>query len=348
MLKKLPLENLNNAFDKQFLAMRYLLLGLLEDKPQYVRALHSLEAATPYVEAFNANGWVDTYYQAALVSAFDLYSNSDAAVDLTDDLVRLLTPNFSQFPVVQVDPAADEDEGDSMMPQLVGLPAMVSGNFDKLFVSMQFYLLGLARHDPSYLVAYDALMYTSKIHTGFRKNGKTPEFQHQLEIAHLMRTLKRYMMYPAETLAAIFLHDTPEDYDVERAELEKRFGPRVAHSAMLLNKYDEQGNAKPLDEYYSALAYDPIASIAKPGDNAHNQSTMPGVFGFKKQHDYTQNIRMRSWSMMKVARRLHPLQEPIYQNLGFILRTQYNGVQAMLDALKFDPDTGRIHPALEA
>lgn len=346
MIAPKSLARINTAFDKQFMAMRYLLLGLMANRPEYKHALHALESAETHVSAFLQTGEADAEYQANLLRAFALYPKLASLADPAQQLAALLTPNlaFNREKVVPQDIEISESLEVATSPTL----APVSGSFSKLLISMEYFLLGLIVYDASYIVAYQALLYASDIHIGFRKDGKTPEFQHQLEIAHLIRTMLSNLLYPAETLAAVFLHDTPEDYDVSRAEIGRRFGPRVAQATMLLNKYDEQGNAKPLDEYYAALAYDPIASVAKPGDNGHNQSTMGGVFSYKKQFEYSLNIKTRSWDMMKVARRLWPEQEVVYENLKFLLRVQYNAVQNMLLALQFDPSTGEIHPALKA
>lgn len=347
MLKQLPLDRLNNEFDKQFMAMRYLLLGLMEKQPSYKHALAALECATPYVKAYAKTGQADPAYQDKLAQGFGLYLGMTRGMPCQEKLEKLLTPDYGKLPTL--DQAGTTDEDSIAAPALATLPlARVTGEFDKLFISMQYYLLGLMVHEPEYWVAYDALIFGSETHVGFRKDGKTPEFQHQLEIGHLIRTMLRGLIYPAETLASIFLHDTPEDYDVPRADIARRFGERVATATMLLNKYDEQGNPKPLDEYYSALAFDPIASVAKPGDNGHNQSTMADVFTYKKQFEYSLNIKNRSWNMMKVARRLWPEQEAVYENLKFLLRVQYNAVQTMLNSVQFDPATGQIHPALQA
>jgi hypothetical protein len=346
MLTRLPLERLNNDFAKQFMAMRYLLLGLMENRAEYAPALMALESAAPYVTTFSHNPKAVQAYRRNMLEAFDLYPKLGDHLDRAGQMTRLLSPDFMAYPAEYPTPELDSDDVIEN-PEPVVLSAPVAGQFDKLYVSMQYFLLGMIVYDRTYQVAYDALMFAETYHVGFRKDGVTPEFQHQLEIGHLIRTMLRGLMYPAETLASVFLHDTPEDYGVKRAIIEEKFGPRVAHATALLNKYDDEGNAKPLDTYYSDMAYDPIASVAKPADNAHNQSTMGTVFAFKKQFDYSLNIKTRSWEMMKVARRNWPQQESVYENLKFLLRVQYNAVQAMLHAVQFDPATGKVHPALQ-
>lgn len=349
MTPRLPLEKLDNSFDKQFMAMRYLLLGLSHRRPEYLPALAALESAAPYRAAYVATRRVEPDYLERLLRAFDLYGSLGRYPNQAHRMAELLTPDFAVAPVANAEFDDEDLAAMSGTPAAPAVPTLgrVTGQFDKLFISMQYFLLGLIAHDAQYQVAYDALLYAADIHVGYRKDGKTPEFQHQLEIAHLLRTLLPSMMYPGQTLATVFLHDTPEDYNVPYAEMEARFGKLVADATQLLNKYDEAGNPKPLDEYYAAQAYCPIGSLAKPGDNGHNQSTMADVFTFKKQFEYSLGIRQRSWNMMKVARRLWPQQEAAYENLKFLLRVQYNAVQAMLAAVEFDPVTGEIHPALQ-
>lgn len=338
MYTPLPLKSLNNDFEKQFMAMRYLLLGLMANRPGYKDALKALEASKPYVITFRKTGKVDEVYRSRLMLAFDLYGGLGTNPDAADEMKQLLLPQFGTIRPELADEELESSDGLQLEPLSTSTRAV--NHYEKLFISMQYFLLGIKVHNPVYQVSYDALLFGAEYHTGVRKNGTTPEYQHQLEIAHHLRTLLPSMLYPAETLAAAFLHDTDEDYNVGRQELEK-FGRRVVHAVLLLNKYDEDGKLKPTDEYYSAMAFDPIASLVKPTDNGNNQSTMEGVFGHKKQFEYSHNIKHRSWPMIRAARKNFPEQEAAYENLKLLLRIQYNGVQAMLTAAGFDPETGQ-------
>ena len=237
MITRIPLERLNNDFAKQFMAMRYLLLGLMENRPEYAPALRALESAAPYIATYNKSRSVEPDYLRRLLLAFDLYPKLGDHHDRVAQLVTLLTPDFAQYPAALSAPELDADDVIEMLEPVN--PTPVSGQFDKLYLSMQYFLLGVKVHDRTYQVAYDALLFAADYHVGYRKDGTTPEFQHQLEIGHLIRTMLRGLMFPAETLAAVFLHDTPEDYGVKRAILEEKFGPRVAHATALLNKYDD-------------------------------------------------------------------------------------------------------------
>lgn len=338
MYTRLPLEKLNNDFEKQFMAMRYLLLGLIANRPDYKDALKALEASKPYVIAYRKTGEVDEGYRQKLLLAFDLYSRLAINLDGVEEMKQLLLPKFSTLATELADEELESSDGIQLEP-LSTLTRAIN-EYTKLFVSMQYFLLGIKVHNPVYQVAYDALLFGAEVHVGVRKDGKTPEYQHQLEIAHHLRTLLPSMLFPAETLAAAFLHDTDEDYGVGRQKLLEKFGRRVTNAVLLLNKYEEDGKLKPTSVYYQQLGLDPIGSLVKPTDNGNNQSTMDGVFAHKKQFAYIHNIKHHSWPMLRVARKEFPEQEAAYENLKTFLRIQYNAVQALLTAAGFDPETG--------
>jgi (p)ppGpp synthase/HD superfamily hydrolase len=185
-------------------------------------------------------------------------------------------------------------------------------DYEKKRISLRYFLLG-----AGYYKAADAMEYAGSVHTGFRKDGITPEFAHQIEIAHYMRTLLPSLMYPEDTLAAILLHDTTEDYNIPHALIADRFGERVGQAVYLLDK-----NGKTPEAYYSGNARDPIASVAKGGDRIHNVQTMVNVFTIEKQHRYLREIDDHFLPMLKAARRLFPQQEAAYENIKHVLTTQ--------------------------
>lgn len=201
--------------------------------------------------------------------------------------------------------------------------------YQKLFISMRYLLLGLAKADKDYLLALEALEYTKDIHTGFRKDGATPEFQHQLEITHYLHTISGNLIHPGKTMAVSFLHDVPEDYDISFHEIEGKFGPEISHSVELLTK-KYRGNHKDISKYFEAIAEDPIASVVKGADRINNQQSMLGVFTPEKMGSYITETRTHIVPMLKVARRKFVLQEAAYENLKFILNSQMQFVDAYL------------------
>ena len=132
--------------------------------------------------------------------------------------------------------------------------------FEKLRVSLRYFLLG-----AKFYKAADALEFGGGYHVGFRKDGVTPEFQHQIEITHYLRTLLPSLMYPEETLTSSILHDVTEDYGVLSSTIAERYGNDVAVAVNLLDK-----NGKEPEVYFKGIAGNPIASIVKGGDRIHN------------------------------------------------------------------------------
>lgn len=184
--------------------------------------------------------------------------------------------------------------------------------YEKLGVSLRYFLLG-----RGYYEAARALEFGAKYHTGTRKDGITPEFQHQIEICHYVRTLLPSLQYPEETLIAAILHDTDEDYPECRHELQREFTERTVTSVLLLNKH-----GKTKDHYFNTIAEDPIASIVKGADRTHNLQSMIGVFTAEKQIKYVEEVETYFLPMLKNARRKFPQQEPAYENVKHLLNTQ--------------------------
>ncbi len=59
---------------------------------------------------------------------------------------------------------------------------MQDNDYQKLFIAMRYWLLGMAENDSRYVLPLNALEYAKNIHIGYRKDGKTPEFQHNLKL----------------------------------------------------------------------------------------------------------------------------------------------------------------------
>ena len=187
---------------------------------------------------------------------------------------------------------------------------------DKLAISLRYYLLGC-----KYFQALKAMEFAAKFHTGMRKDGKTPEFSHQMLIVQYLRTLHSGLLEPEDTFSSGFLHDTPEDHDVGFDEIENKFGAKIAKSVRLLTK-KYRGTVIPEQYYYEQIAEDSIASIVKGGDRNHNISTMVGTFTREKQLSYIEETEKFVLPMLKTARRNFPEQESVYENEKLLLKSQ--------------------------
>jgi len=206
---------------------------------------------------------------------------------------------------------------------LLNMPASGVEQYTKYFISMRYWLLG-----RGYYLALEALEYASHFHTGKRKVGITKEYAHQLAIGHFVKTIAASLEHPEETLAAVFLHDVCEDYGIGPEEIEARFGPMVRETVWLLTK-TFRGQPKAPGEYYGAIAHHRIASIVKGADRIHNVQSMVGVFNLEKQKEYLQETQDYILPALKEARRLFPRQEPAYENIKHMLRSQIELLRAV-------------------
>jgi len=198
--------------------------------------------------------------------------------------------------------------------------------FEKKKLSLRYWLLG-----KGYYTAVDALEFAASYHTGMRKDKKTPEFQHQIEIAHYVRTLA--LVHPELTIAASLLHDVREDYDVSDAELRRRFGDDLTDICITLDK-----NGKTVAAYYAGCAGNIITSVVKGCDRIHNLQSMPGVFSKDKQRAYIRDVQDLFFPMLKSARRSFPQQEAAYENIKYMLTSQIY----LLEAALSEPEVSNV------
>lgn len=189
----------------------------------------------------------------------------------------------------------------------------------KLKLSLRYWL-----HGKEYFTALKAMDLAASYHKGMRKDGKTPEFHHQVSIAAYIRTLPN-LLKREETIAAAFLHDLVEDYSFSLIELENRFGPVITKSVKLLTK-DTEGY---YDIYFDGIGSNDIASIVKGADRMHNFQSMVGVFTKEKQLDYINECEQLIMPMLKDARRLFPEQETAYENIKLVLCSQMDLLKAI-------------------
>ncbi len=193
--------------------------------------------------------------------------------------------------------------------------------FTKLKLSLRYWLLG-----KEFFAAADALEFASYYHTGVRKDGVTPELQHQVEIAHYLRTLLPSLMFPEATLTAALLHDVTEDYDVNIAAIENKYGSQVAGAVKLLDK-----NGKMTGAYFNDLGQCPIASLVKGADRIHNLQSMHDVFTPEKQFRYIREVEDSFLPMLKIARRAFVQQEAAYENIKHMLESQMQLIRVTRD-----------------
>lgn len=196
--------------------------------------------------------------------------------------------------------------------------------FQKQTVFLRGWLNGRGYH-----VALAAMEFARQHHTGVRKDLVTPEFQHQTEIA-LHASVLPGLLFPEETIATAFLHDTIEDTAVSRHEIAQRFGERIADATWRMTKLDENGDKRDEDALFAAMAECPIASVGKGLDRCHNQRTMGGVFSESKMLDYIAFTENRILPMLKQSRANFPEQYAATQLIKNVLTTQARLVTSLI------------------
>lgn len=195
--------------------------------------------------------------------------------------------------------------------------------FEKLRISVRYRLLGAASIDKSFQIALDAFDFAeNKYGDSKRKDGITPSFMHPLESTGHLFTLLPSIRHPAETLAAMLIHDCIEDHGVSKEECRDRFGILVSDGTFLVSKVVNGIKVDSLPEHFEDMLRSPISTIIKPADRCNNQSTMVGVFSIEKQREYILETEKFIIPMIKKARRIYSDQDSVYENMKFILRNQ--------------------------
>lgn len=210
---------------------------------------------------------------------------------------------------------------------------MTTTSGDRTAVALRYWLLGAQFH-----TAAAAMDWASKIHTGTRRDGITPEFAHQVQIASYLRTLAPSLRHVEETLVTAFCHDVREDYGISDDEVRSRFGDRVADATDALSK-EFRGVKRPAEEVFARIAEDPIASVVKGADRVNNQQSMIGVFTPAKVASYLDETEEHILPMLRIARRQFCDQEPAYENMKLVLVNQLRAARAYVTAAGNGEDT---------
>ena len=122
-----------------------------------------------------------------------------------------------------------------------------------------------------------AYVYAMKAHGDQRRASGDPYFSHPIEVAAILTDLK----LDDATIAAALLHDTIEDTEATRAEIDQLFGPsigRLVEGLTKLKKLDlvtkEAKQAENLRKLLLAIADDVRVLLIKLADRLHNMRTL--------------------------------------------------------------------------
>jgi (p)ppGpp synthase/HD superfamily hydrolase len=192
---------------------------------------------------------------------------------------------------------------------------------ERKIVALRYWFLG-----RNYLDAADMLETSREMTLGLRKDGVTPAVGHPVEVTLFTRTFDRTLISPQITYIVNLGHDLREDYGVTLEWLAERYGEEAARGIDSMTK-KVGGVVRPPEEVYARQAEDPHGSIAKGADRIHNFQSMPGVFTLEKQELYIDEAETFIIPMLKRARRNFPAQEPAYEAMKFMLRSQIEMVR---------------------
>lgn len=130
-----------------------------------------------------------------------------------------------------------------------------------------------------------AYVYAMKKHGEQRRASGDPYFSHPLEVAAILTDLR----LDEETIAVALLHDTIEDTDATRAEIDEMFGDRIGNLVEgltklkridLVSKKAEQ--AENLRRLLLAISDDIRVLLVKLADRLHNMRTLHHVKPHKR------------------------------------------------------------------
>lgn len=190
-------------------------------------------------------------------------------------------------------------------------------HFQKHMVVLRGYFSGAKLYK-----SLEALEVAAEIHDGLRKDGVTPEFQHQLEICEILMPFSEKMdrhMSDRLFFAAI-CHDIMEDY------------PPSEYRHLKLNKdcYLLDKSGKETFNYYIDMSDSAVASMVKAADRVHNIESMAGVFSPEKITAYIAETKKYVLPMMKRARRQHPEYMTYFTHMSQRIKNHIRTIEAFL------------------
>src|SRR6201995_1190183 len=162
-------------------------------------------------------------------------------------------------------------------------PADKTGKSQKPRMMRQYELVErVRRYNPNTDEALlnRAYVYAMKAHGEQKRASGDPYFSHPLEVAAILTDLK----LDDSTIAAALLHDTIEDTDATRAEIDQMFGADIGalvDGLTKLKKLDlvtkEAKQAENLRKLLLAIADDVRVLLVKFADRLHNMRTLEFV-----------------------------------------------------------------------
>ncbi|NOX33556.1 MAG: bifunctional (p)ppGpp synthetase/guanosine-3',5'-bis(diphosphate) 3'-pyrophosphohydrolase [Deltaproteobacteria bacterium] len=122
-----------------------------------------------------------------------------------------------------------------------------------------------------------AYIYSARVHKGQVRLSGEPYLSHPLEVANILADMR----LDVESIAAALLHDVIEDTPATKEDIEKMFGPSVAHIVSGVTKLSALPSstkiaqqAESLRKMILAMADDIRVVLIKLADRIHNMRTL--------------------------------------------------------------------------
>jgi guanosine-3',5'-bis(diphosphate) 3'-pyrophosphohydrolase len=138
-----------------------------------------------------------------------------------------------------------------------------------------------------------AYVYAMQKHGTQKRASGDPYFAHPLEVAAILTDLK----LDDASIAVALLHDTIEDTDATRAEIDQLFGPEIGAIVDGLTKIDrlqlvtrEEAQAENLRKLLLAISADVRVLLVKLADRLHNMRTLDFMPASKRKRIATETM----------------------------------------------------------
>ncbi len=151
-----------------------------------------------------------------------------------------------------------------------------------------------------------AWVFAEKYHRGQSRKTGEPFLAHPLQVANILADLRMDL----DTIAVACLHDTVEDTEATREDIEEKFGDEIAdmvEGVTKLNKLDfrtaEEAQAENFRKLVMAMSRDIRVIVVKLADRLHNMQTLEG---------------QRPEKRVAIAQETMDLYAPIANRLGIV------------------------------
>jgi guanosine-3',5'-bis(diphosphate) 3'-pyrophosphohydrolase len=180
-----------------------------------------------------------------------------------------------------------------------------------------------------------AYVYAMKAHGDQRRASGDPYFSHPIEVAAILTDLK----LDDATIAAALLHDTIEDTDATRAEIDQLFGPDIGalvEGLTKLKKLDlvtkEAKQAENLRKLLLAIVDDVRVLLVKLADRLHNMRTLEYMPPASRRRTAEETIEI--YAPLAGRMGMHEMREEL-DDLAFreLYPEPYQVVTARLDSI---------------